>query len=104
MMRVRIVIADDHALFRAGMRMLLRACEDIQVVAEASDGHAALALAREHRPHVLLMDIGMPGLNGVEAAERVRRELPETRVIILPCTRARNTCCAPCKRGRPATC
>ena len=83
MMRVRIVIADDHALFRAGMRMLLRACEDIQVVAEASDGHAALALAREHRPHVLLMDIGMPGLNGVEAAERVRRELPETRVIIL---------------------
>lgn len=81
--RIRVIIADDHTLFRAGIRGLLGTSEDIEVVAEASDGHEAIRLAQEQRPHVLLMDIGMPGLNGVEAGERIVRELPVTRVIVL---------------------
>jgi DNA-binding NarL/FixJ family response regulator len=80
---IRVVIADDHALFRAGLRALLGTVPDIAVVAEATDGQEAFRLARDRRPHVLLMDITMPGLNGVEAAERIVREVPETRVIIL---------------------
>lgn len=83
MTRTRVIIADDHALFRAGIRSLLTTCEDIDVVAEASDGHQAITLARELKPHVLLMDIGMPALNGVDAAERIVRELTATRVIVL---------------------
>jgi len=83
MKRVRVIIADDHALFRAGIRSLLATFEDIEVVAEASDGHEAVSLARDLRPHVLLMDIGMPGLNGVEAAERITGAPSGTRVIIL---------------------
>jgi DNA-binding NarL/FixJ family response regulator len=80
---IRVVLADDHALFRAGIRALLRTVSDMVVVAEATDGQEAVRLAHDHRPHVLLMDIAMPGLNGIEAAERVVRELPGTRVVIL---------------------
>jgi DNA-binding NarL/FixJ family response regulator len=83
MTRVRVIIADDHALFRAGIRSLLATFEDIEVVAEASDGHEAVSLARDLQPHVLLMDIGMPGLNGVEAAERIAGAGSGTRVIVL---------------------
>jgi DNA-binding NarL/FixJ family response regulator len=83
MAAVRVLVADDHALFRAGVRKLLQSFEGIQVVGEAADGHEALRLSGTERPDVLLMDIGMPGLNGVEAAARLTREGPRPRVIIL---------------------
>ena len=80
---IRVLVADDHALFRAGVRKLLQSFEGMDVVGEAADGHEAIRLSATHRPDVLLMDIGMPGLNGVEAAARLTREGPRPRVIIL---------------------
>ena len=80
---IRILIADDHNLFRAGVRGLLKGFAGVEVIGEAVDGREAVTLATEHRPDVLLMDVGMPGLNGIEAAERVRAATPTTRVIIL---------------------
>ena len=80
---IRVLVADDHALFRAGVRKLLQSFEGVEVVGEAGDGQEALELSGARRPDVLLMDIGMPGLNGVEAAARLTREGPRPRVIIL---------------------
>lgn len=80
---IRLVIADDHALVRAGIRALLEGLEGISVVAEAGDGRAALGLVRAHRPDILLADIAMPLTNGLELAASVTRDLPSTRVIIL---------------------
>jgi DNA-binding NarL/FixJ family response regulator len=81
----RILLADDQALVRAGFRALLSAEPDIEVVGEAADGAAALELAREHRPDVVLMDIRMPGTDGLEATRRIVADpdLDGTRVIIL---------------------
>jgi DNA-binding NarL/FixJ family response regulator len=81
----RILLADDQALVRAGFRALLSAEPDIDVVGEAADGAAALELAREHRPDVVLMDIRMPGTDGLEATRRIVADpdLGGTRVIIL---------------------
>ncbi|MDP6779398.1 MAG: response regulator transcription factor [Candidatus Latescibacteria bacterium] len=80
---IRVVIADDHALVRSGIRALLEAAADIHVVAEAGDGREAVAQVQSHEPDVVLMDVAMPGLNGFDAALRVREDAPETRVIIL---------------------
>jgi DNA-binding NarL/FixJ family response regulator len=80
---IRVLLADDHALFRAGVRRLLQSCEGVEVVGEAADGLEALRLSEQQRPDVLLMDIGMPGLNGVEAASRLAREGSRPRVVIL---------------------
>lgn len=82
-MRPRIVLADDHALVRAGLRKLLESMPDIEVVGEAEDGRAALVLVESRRPDLVLMDIAMPGLNGIEAAARLSREHPEVRALIL---------------------
>jgi DNA-binding NarL/FixJ family response regulator len=82
-MAVRVLVADDHALFRAGIRKLLQSFAGIEVVGEAADGHEAVHLSATQRPDILLMDIGMPGLNGVEAAARLTREGARPRVIIL---------------------
>ena len=83
MTTLRLLLADDHALFRAGLRLLLREIADTEVVAEAGDGQEAIALAEQHRPDVVLMDISMKGRNGIEATAQIRRLLPDTRVIIL---------------------
>jgi DNA-binding NarL/FixJ family response regulator len=83
MKTIRVLLAEDHALVRAGFRALLQAVADVRVVAEAGDGRAALRLIEEQQPDVVLMDIAMPGLNGLEAAARVAREFPHVRVIIL---------------------
>jgi DNA-binding NarL/FixJ family response regulator len=80
---IRVILADDHTLVRSGMRALLDQLQGIEVVAEASDGRAALELVERYRPHVVLMDIAMPELNGIEAAERIVRHHPDVRVILL---------------------
>lgn len=80
---MRVVLADDHQLVRAGLRALLQSFDDVEVLAECSDGHEALALADRMQPDVLLLDITMPGLNGLEVARRVPRVSPSTRVLVL---------------------
>lgn len=80
---MRVVLADDHNLVRAGIRALLERMPDVQVVGEASDGRQALALIVRERPDLALLDIGMPELNGLEAAERIAREAPRTRLVVL---------------------
>jgi DNA-binding NarL/FixJ family response regulator len=80
---LRVVLVEDHALVRAGIRSLLEKLADLEVVAEAGDGRAALSLIAEHQPDVVLMDIKMTGLNGLEATARIMRDLPGVRVVIL---------------------
>ena len=80
---ISVVLADDQALMRMGFRMVLEAEDDINVVGEASDGTAALAQAKALHPDVILMDVRMPGMNGIEATELIARECPSTRVLIL---------------------
>jgi DNA-binding NarL/FixJ family response regulator len=80
---IRVLLADDQALVRAGFGALLNAEEGIEVVAEAGDGAEAIALAREHRPDVILMDIRMPHTDGLTATAEITAALPETRVIVL---------------------
>jgi DNA-binding NarL/FixJ family response regulator len=80
---IRILLADDHILVRAGIRSLLAQLPGVRVVAEAADGREALKLAAVHRPDVAVMDVAMPGLNGLEATLRLRKEHPSVRVIIL---------------------
>jgi DNA-binding NarL/FixJ family response regulator len=83
MPRIRVLLADDHTLFRAGIRALLQTLDHIEVVAEAGDGGEALRLIAAHHPDVILMDIMMPNLNGLDAAARIARAFPRTRVIML---------------------
>ena len=83
MSAIRIVLADDHALVRAGVRSLLASMSGVEVVAEARDGHEVIALVEKWRPRLVLMDIAMPGLNGLEATARLSKSHPETAVIIL---------------------
>jgi DNA-binding NarL/FixJ family response regulator len=80
---IRILLVDDHKLFRAGIRSLLQTVSGVEVIAEASDGREGLRLIEAHRPDVVLMDIMMPGLNGLDTAARVARVCPATRVIML---------------------
>jgi DNA-binding NarL/FixJ family response regulator len=80
---VRVILADDHTLVRAGIRALLEKLPGVEVVGEAGEGRAVLNLVKLHRPDVVLMDISMPGLNGLEAAARMAKEFPDVRVIIL---------------------
>jgi DNA-binding NarL/FixJ family response regulator len=80
---IRVLIADDHKLFRAGIRALLQRLEGIEVVAEADDGREALRLVEAHRPDVVLLDVLMPNLNGLDAAARIVAAFPRTRVVML---------------------
>ncbi|MFL5393767.1 MAG: response regulator transcription factor, partial [Myxococcales bacterium] len=75
---LRVLLADDHGLVRAGMRALLADIDGVEVVAEAADGLEALRLIRETRPDVALVDISMPGMNGIEVATRAGKEHPGT--------------------------
>ena len=83
MIPVRVLLADDHALVRAGIRALLQGLEGVTVVAETGNGAEVLELARTHRPDVVLLDISMPGLSGLDVSAQLERELPEVRVVVL---------------------
>lgn len=83
MKRIRILLADDHTVLRAGLRALLAGQGDLEVIGEASDGAEAIRLAQALRPGVVVMDIGMPGVNGIDATARIKRELPGVKVLIL---------------------
>ena len=81
--RIRVLIADDHTILREGIRLLLGSQPDLEVVGEASDGRDAYFKVEELRPDVVLMDIAMPVLNGLDATEQIRRTFPNTKVLIL---------------------
>jgi DNA-binding NarL/FixJ family response regulator len=80
---IRVLLADDEAMIRAGVRAILSAAPDVEVVAEAADGHQAVEQTRAYRPDVVLLDIRMPVLDGLSAAAELRRVAPETAVVML---------------------
>jgi DNA-binding NarL/FixJ family response regulator len=83
MPQYRVLIADDHLVVRAGIRALIESIDGVTVVGEANDGREAVELVATLRPEIVLLDVSMPGLNGIEAATRLRDQSPATRVIIL---------------------
>ncbi len=82
-MPVRVLIADDHPLIRSGLRGLLEREGEFRVVAEAADGYEAIERALEHKPDLILLDVGMPRLNGTDAAQHISGKLPNARIIIV---------------------
>ena len=80
---IRVLLADDHALFRRGVASLLAAESDFEVVGEAVDGQQALEMARELVPDVILMDVSMPVMDGLAATRRIKAEMPYARIVIL---------------------
>ena len=80
---VRVLLAEDHTIVREGLKSLLQPRDDIEVVGEAANGTTAIEMARSLRPDVVVMDLNMPGLNGVDATKRIRDELPDTHVLVL---------------------
>lgn len=83
MNRFRILLVDDHPLMRGALRAVLAGQDDMEVVAEAADGHEALTQALRHTPQVVLLDMLMPGMPGTEAAQRLKREVPGVRILAL---------------------
>ncbi len=83
MAKIHVLLVDDHAILREGLRALLSYYDDIEVVGEAQDGAESLVRVRELQPDVVLMDIAMPGMNGLEATRLIREQHPQTRVLIL---------------------
>ncbi len=81
--KIRLLLADDHAVLRAGLKMLLNAQPDMEVIAEAADGNEAVRKSRELAPDIVLMDITMPGLSGLEATREVKRQNPAVKVLVL---------------------
>ena len=82
-MAIRILLADDHAIVRTGFRHLLEKQSDMEVVGEANDGRDAIQAARQLKPDVIIMDVAMPELNGIDASRQIARELPDIKVLAL---------------------
>jgi two-component system response regulator NreC len=82
-MKIRILLADDHTILRAGLKMMLNAQPDMEVIGEAQDGRQALHEAQRLQPDVILMDITMPDMNGIEATKQIKRVQPEIKVLVL---------------------
>jgi DNA-binding NarL/FixJ family response regulator len=80
---ITVILADDHRIFRKGLKSLLSDRARIEVVAEADDGHDALKKAVQYKPHLVIMDIGMPKMDGIEATRQIKERLPDTEVVIL---------------------
>jgi DNA-binding NarL/FixJ family response regulator len=83
MKTIRILLADDHTVVRKGLRLLLESHPGFQVIGDAADGRDAVSLAGEHTPDVVVMDVAMPGLNGIEAARQISAKLPHTAIVFL---------------------
>jgi DNA-binding NarL/FixJ family response regulator len=83
MNRIRVLLVEDHAVLRDGLKFYLRTLPDIEVVGEAADGNEALSQVEALQPDVVLMDVAMPGMNGMEATYRIRRQWPHCRVLVL---------------------
>ncbi len=81
--KIRVLLADDHVLIRAGLRMVVDAQPDLTVVGEANDGREAVAMCESLKPDVAVMDIGMPNLNGIEAARQAHEKLPDLQIVML---------------------
>ena len=81
--KIRVVIADDHGTMREGLRLLMNSEPDLEVVGEAADGREAIRLAHQLTPDVLLMDISMPGMNGLDATKKLKEQCPNVRVLTL---------------------
>ncbi|MDD4986991.1 MAG: response regulator transcription factor, partial [Dehalococcoidales bacterium] len=83
MEKIRVLVADDHAIMREGVCALLRTCDDIEIVGEAANGNEVIRKCRETEPHVVVMDIAMPEMDGLEATRQLKKRSKNTRVIIL---------------------
>ncbi len=83
MPKIRILLADDHAILREGLKALLKLSDDFEVVGEAADGHEAIAACARLRPDVVLMDVAMPGLGGLEATIAIKKASPDVKVLVL---------------------
>ena len=96
--RIRLILADDHAMVRTGTRELLEQQPDLDIVGEASDGAEAVQLVHDLQPDVAVMDVRMPRMSGVEATRRIKAESPNTKILILTATMMTNMflpCCRP---------
>jgi DNA-binding NarL/FixJ family response regulator len=80
---IRVILAEDHTIVRKGLRSLLEGEEDIEVIGEAGNGKEAITLVEQKKPDIVVMDIGMPELNGLEATRRIKKKFPQTKVLIL---------------------
>lgn len=83
MSKISIILADDHAVLRSGLRLMLNSQEDLEVIGEAENGEQAIRLCREKQPDIILLDLNMPGLSGLDAIEDIKRDNPGTKILVL---------------------
>ena len=88
-MSIKVLVVDDHGILRSGVKLIVDQNEDMEIVGQACDGHEGIKLARKLKPDVVLMDIGMPSLNGIDATKEILRECPEIKILALSAHRNR---------------